>query len=457
MLIRNALAVMTGLPGSQARAAGPDLRINSKGRISDIGRLSPEAGERVLDATGCVVYPGWINTHHHLAQSVLKGVPGGINLPLLAWLEAVPYRYRYRFDAELLGIAAEIGMAELLLSGCTTTADHHYYYWPAMGYDPGTILLDQAERFGMRFVLCRGGVTVQRPFETGNPLAPKPEPLDDIIADVERLAGKYNEPGPEAMRRIVMAPPTPTFSVNPEDLKPLARAARSLGLRLHSHLSETADYVVFCREKHNRKPVEFVAEHEWLGNDVWFAHMVHLSESEIRTVAETGTGTAHCPASNCRLGSGIAPVPELARAGAPVSIGVDGAASNESADSISEVHSAWHVHRAAKGAAAVSVEDVIHWGTRGGARVLDIDNIGSIEVGRAADLAVYDLGEPRYAGLHDPAIGPVVSGGRPHLRWLTVQGKIVVERDTIPGLDLPRLLARAREAVAKLTSSISAV
>jgi cytosine/adenosine deaminase-related metal-dependent hydrolase len=453
MLIRNALGIMTGLPGNAARAAGRDLRIDAQGRIAAIGSLGPEPGERVLDATGCVVYPGWVNTHHHLAQSILKGVPQGINLPLLGWLEAVPYRYRYRFDAGLLALAAEIGLAELALSGCTTTSDHHYYYWPGMDYDPSAILFDAAGRLGMRFVLCRGGVTVQRDFELNDASAPRPESLEAIIADVERLAAQYHQPGPEAMRRVVMAPPTPTFSVKPEHLKPLARAARELGLRLHSHLSETNDYVVFCREKHNRKPVEFVAEHEWLGPDVWYAHMVHLSPSEIRTVAETGTGTAHCPQSNCRLGSGVAPIPELARAGAPVSIGVDGAASNESADSISEAHTCWHVHRAAKGAGAVTVEDVIHWGTRGGARVLGIDNIGSLEVGRAADLAVYDLGELRYAGLHDPLIGPVASGGRPKLRWLTVQGKIVVENDAIPGLDMPRLLARAREAVARLTSS----
>jgi cytosine/adenosine deaminase-related metal-dependent hydrolase len=178
--------------------------------------------------------------------------------------------------------------------------------------------------------------------------------------------------------------------------------------------------------------------------------MVHLSESEIRLVAETGTGVAHCPASNCRLGSGVAPVPELVRAGVPISIGVDGSASNEAADSISEAHTCWYTHRAVKGAAAVTVEDVIHWGTRGGARVMGIDNVGSLEIGRAADLAVYSLDQPRYAGLHDPAIGPVASGGKPHLRWLTVQGRIVVENDAIPGHDMPRLLARARDAVRKL-------
>lgn len=448
MLIRNALAIMTGLPGDKARAPGGDIRVDAQGRIAAIGRLAPEAGERVLDATDCVVYPGWINTHHHLAQSVLRGVPAGINLPLAGWLGAVAYPYRRHFDAELLGIAAEIGMADLVLSGCTTIADHHYVYWPGMGYDPAKILFDLAQRLGIRFVLCRGGATLQRPFELNDLI--KPETLDAIVGDVERLAGTYHDPGPEAMRRVVMAPATPTWSVRPEELKPMAQAARRLGIRLHSHLSETADYVVFCREQHDRKPVEFVADHEWVGADVWFAHMVHLSASEIRLVAETGTGTAHCPGSNCRLGSGVAPVPELVRAGAPVSIGVDGTASNEGGDSISEARTCWHVHRAVKGTSATTVEDVIHWGTRGGARVLGIDNIGAIEVGRAADLAVYELDQLRYAGLHDPGVGPVVCGGRPKLRWLTVQGRVVVENDAILGLDLPRLLARAREAVRRL-------
>lgn len=450
MLIRNAAAIMTGLPGDAARAQGSDLRISSSGRIEAIGSLLPQPGERVVDATDCVVYPGWVNTHHHLAQSVLKGVPQGINLPLLSWLESVPYRYRTRFDPELLSLAAEIGIAELMLAGCTTLADHHYVYWKGMDYDPAKILFDLAGRYGMRFVLCRGGATLKRPFEPAD--APEPENLDLILQDIERLASRYHDPGPEALRRVVMAPPTPNFSMRPEELRPMAEAARKLGLRLHTHLSETADYVVFCREKFNRKPVEFVADHGWLGPDVWFAHMVHISESEIRMVAETGTGTAHCPASNCRLGSGVAPAPELARAGAPVSLGVDGSASNEAGDPLSEAHTCWYTHRAIKGAGAVTVEDVIHWGTRGGARVLGIDNIGALEVGRAADLAVYDLAEPRYAGLHDPAIGPVASGGRPKLRLLTVQGRVVVENDAIPGLDVPRLMARAREAVRKLAS-----
>jgi len=455
MLIRNATAIMTGRSGhgsELARAEGGDLRIDAAGRIAAIGRLQPEPGERVLDATDCVIYPGWVNTHHHLIQSLQKGVPAGINLPLLGWLDAVPYKLRGKFDAELLSLSAEIGMVELMLSGCTTIADHHYVYWPGMGYDPAQVLFDMAERLGVRFVLCRGGATQQRAFELEDPNALPPETLDGIIQDVERLVHRYHDASAESMRRIVLAPSTPNWSLHVDELRPTAAAARRLGIRLHSHLSETADYVSFCREKFNRKPVEFVADHDWLGSDVWFAHMVHLSPSEIAMLAETGTGTAHCPASNCRLGSGVAPAPALARAGAPVSIGVDGAASNEAADSLSEVHTCWYTHRAVGGADAVTVEDVIHWGTQGGARVLGIDNIGSIECGRAADLAVYALDQPRYAGLHDPAIGPVASGGRARLRWLTVQGRVVVEDDAIPGLDMPDLMARARRAVARLNA-----
>src|SRR5688500_2970896 len=165
MLIRNAAAIMTGLPNQSARASGPDIRIDSTGRIAAIGKLSPQGGEKLVDATDCVVYPGWINTHHHLAQSVLKGVPKGINLPLLSWLESVPYKYRTRFDPELLTLAAEIGIAQVMLSGCTTIADHHYIYWNGIDYDPGKLLFDVAERFGVRLVLCRGGATLKRGFE----------------------------------------------------------------------------------------------------------------------------------------------------------------------------------------------------------------------------------------------------------------------------------------------------
>ena len=200
------------------------------------------------------------------------------------------------------------------------------------------------------------------------------------------------------------------------------------------------------------EPVQFAAEHGWVGPDVWFAHMVHLSEPEIALVGSTGTGIAHCPQSNCRLGSGVAPISALEAAGAAISIGVDGAASNESADMIGETHCAWHVHRAVRGAGDVTVDDVVRWGTAGGARVLGLDDTGRIAPGALADLSIYRLRHPRYAGLHDPAIGPVVANGSAELVRVLVGGRSVVVDGTIPGLDLDMLAADARRIVKKMTA-----
>jgi cytosine/adenosine deaminase-related metal-dependent hydrolase len=446
MLVRGAAAILTGLPGTAARAAGPDVRVAGNA-IAEVGRLAPAPGEEVLDAAGCVVYPGWVNTHHHLAESVLKGVPAGIDLPLAGWLEAVIYPYRRHYDAALLELAATIGMAELALSGCTTIADHHYLYWPGMPFDGDEVMFATAAKLGVRYVLCRGGATVAPP---GNAPGLAPETLERIVAGVERAASRYHDPAPDAMTRVVVAPTAPTWSVRPAELRELARAGRALGLRLHTHLAETAGYVTYCREVHDTTPLGFAAKHGWIGPDVWFAHMVHLSPDEIRLAGETGTGVAHCAQSNCRLGSGIAPIRALADAGATVSIGVDGAASNESADMIAETHMAWLLQRARSGAGAATVEEVVHWGTRGGARVLGLDRVGGIAPGFAADLAVYALEEPRYAGLHDPAIGPVASGGRARLKWLLANGRVIVRDGAIPGLDLAALAARARTAIGRM-------
>jgi len=248
----------------------------------------------------------------------------------------------------------------------------------------------------------------------------------------------------------VLAPSTPTWSVHLPELPILARAARRMGIMMHSHLSETADYVRWCREVHQCLPVEFVARHEWVGPDVWFAHMVHVSEAEIPILAETRTGVAHCPQSNCRLGSGIAPVPDYQAAGVPVSIGVDGTASNEAGDMVNEAHTCWFVHRARGGASAATVEDVVRWGSISGARLMGFNRVGAVSPGFAADFAVYSLDQLRYAGLHDPALGPVICGGGAHLKYVFCAGRKVVEDGRIPGLDVPALLAEARGAVARM-------
>jgi len=453
MLVRGAAHLWTGLPGTAMRAAGgTDLRVRD-GVITAIGSLMPEPGEQVLDAAGCVIYPGWVNTHHHLFQSLLKGVPAGIDLPLVGWLAAVPVRYRRFFDhEEALRVAARVGLVELMLSGCTTVCDHQYHLYPGMPFDASAAVFDEAQKLGLRLVLARGGQTVARAMTDGSaPPQVAPVTVEQFMDSVEADVRRYHDPGPRAMRRVASAITTPNWSCRPEELLLMARQARRLGIRLHSHLSETHDYVRWAQEVHGCTPLQFAQDHEWLGPDVWFAHMVHLSDDEIALAARTGTGVAHCPQSNARLGSGIARVPEMLHSGVPVGLAVDGAASNEAADMLSEAHACWLLHRAdpragsQRGgqpgghAAALAVEDVVRIGTAGGARVLGLDGVGTLAPGMAADFAVYDLDAPRFFGLHDPAIGPVASGGRPRLRALVCNGQVVVEDDRVPGLDLAAL------------------
>ena len=471
LLLRNAAGVLTGLEGAAARATGPDIRIRA-GRIEAMGRLTPVHGEEQLDATDCVVYPAWVNTHHHLFQSLLKGDPAGINLTLSPWLAATPLRHRPGFDADLLRLAARIGLVELALSGCATVADHNYVYFPKMPFDASAILFEEAETLGMRMVLCRGGGTRARQQEEDLPAAMQPETLDGYLLDIERLAHRYHDPAPDAMRRIVVAPTSPPWSTTPQELRECARFARAKGLRLHSHLSETVAYHDAVHEAHGLKPVHFCEAHEWLGPDVWFAHLVRLDEDEIARLGATGTGIAHCPQSNARLGSGIAPVRALEDAGVPISIGVDGAASNEAADMVSETHAAWLLQRARAGEAsrafchgghgehgaqAATVEDVVRWGTSGGARVLGLPGIGTIAPGQAADLAIYALDrDPRYFGLHDLATGPVACGGSAHLRALLIGGRTVVRDGSLPGVDLGELAHAGRAAVRTLLARAQA-
>ncbi|WP_108986555.1 amidohydrolase family protein, partial [Klebsiella pneumoniae] len=318
---------------------------------------------------------------------------------------------------------------------------------------------------GMRIVLCRGGATQGRAVEKDLPVALRPETFDGYMADVERLVSRYHDPRPESLRRVVMAPTTVLHSAPGAQLREMAKLARQLGIRLHSHLSETVDYLDAARQKFAMTPVQFCAEHDWLGNDVWFAHLVKLLPEEIALLGRTGTGIAHCPQSNGRLGSGIADLLALEQAGVPVSLGVDGAASNEAADMQSEAHAAWLLQRARKGmlaqpryaggtfeggADAATVEDVVRWGSAGGAQILGLAQSGTLQVGMQADLAIYRLDDPRYFGLHDMAIGPVACGGRAALKALLLNGRPIVEDDAIPGLDLDAMRHDALAAVRTL-------
>nr|WP_249780122.1 amidohydrolase family protein [Bradyrhizobium sp. dw_411] len=422
------------------------------GVIVEIGALQAQPDERRLDASGCVIYPGLISTHHHLFQSVLKGVKSGINLPLAGWLRSVSYSYWSKIDEEALAVAARIGLAEMLLSGTSTIADHHYLFSDTYRFDPAQVIFEVARSLGIRLVFCRGGATKGRRFDTDEFIPMPVESLDHMLKSVESCAQRFHDMSPGSLSQVVLAPTTPTWSIEPGQLKEAIAAARRMKLRVHTHLSESTEYVDFCLSVHGKRPVEWIADHDWLGPDVWFAHLVHLDSDEIQMLASTGTGMSHCPQSNCRLGSGIAPADAMARLGGAVSLGVDGAASNEAADMISEMHSCWHTHRAVKGADVVTAEDVVHWATAGGARVLGLPQIGTLAPGQQADIAIFDLDEPRHFGMHDPLIAPVTCAGSASVRYLLIGGRMVVENNVIPGLDIQKLRSDAARVVARLAA-----
>jgi cytosine/adenosine deaminase-related metal-dependent hydrolase len=450
LLIENATGIFTGGQGLAMRTSG-SIRIRD-GVIVAIGSLQAEPNERRLDASCCVVYPGLISTHHHLFQSVLKGVRSGINLPLAGWLRSVSYTFWSKIDEEALAVAARIGLTEMLLSGTTTVADHHYLFSDTFRFDPAQVIFEVARSLGIRLVFCRGGATKGRHFDNGKSVPMPIESLDRMLQSVEACAQRFHDTSPGSLSHVALAPTTPTWSLDPGELKEVVAAARRMKLRLHSHLSESSEYVDFCLSVHGKRPVEWLADHDWLGPDVWFAHLVHLDPNEVRILASTGTGMAHCPQSNCRLGSGVAPADAMARLGGAVSLGVDGAASNESADMISEMHSAWHTHRAVKGADAVTAEDVVHWATAGGARVLGLPQIGTLAPGQQADIAIFNLDQPRHFGMHDPMIAPVTCAGSASLRYLLIGGQTVVENGAIPGLDIQKLKSDAARVVARLAA-----
>jgi cytosine/adenosine deaminase-related metal-dependent hydrolase len=450
-LIKGAEGILTGKTGPEARAGG-DIRVRD-GRIAAMGDLPPEPGEKVIDAGGCVVTPGLVNSHHHLFQSCLKAVPSGLNETLAAWLRLVPVSHWPHVDEEVMRVSATVGMAELVLSGATTVSDHHYFYSDRYGYDPSEVLFDVAGRFGTRFVLARGGATKTRKYDGDNAATVPTESLDKMLDSVAATVQRWHDGSEDSLRRVALAPTTPTFSLHEGELREIRQAGREMGLRLHSHLSENMDYVNYTMANYGKRPVHWLAEHDWLGEDVWFAHMVEVDESEIALLAETGTGMAHCPQANARLGSGIAPTAALHAAGGIVSLAVDGAAANEAADMGTTLYLAFALPRAADSAISSRAETVLSWATAGGAKVLGLDSIGTLEVGKSADIAIFDLDRPRYFGQHDALLGPVISAGDLSVRHSFVQGRPLVEDGAIPWLDLGQLRADARRVVDRLKAA----
>jgi cytosine/adenosine deaminase-related metal-dependent hydrolase len=392
------------------------------------------------DLTGCLVTPGLVNTHHHLYQWVTRGL--AVDSTLFGWLTAL-YPVWGGIDADIVRTAATGSLAWLARSGCTTTMDHHYVF-PRDGGDVFAAEIEAASRVGLRFHPTRGSMDLGQS-KGGLPPDRVVEDRDEILAATQAAIDKHHDPSPDAMVRVAVAPCSP-FSVTPELLTEAAGLARRNGVLLHTHLAETLDEEDFCRQKFGCTPIEYMDRLGWLGPDVWFAHAVHLDDAAIATMSRTGTGAAHCPSSNARLGAGICRSADMYRAGVRIGLGVDGAASNEASSLLEEVRHAVLFARARGGPEELAVRDALEMATMGGARVLRReDEIGSLEPGKLADLAVWRLDGLGHADVVDP-VAALVLGAPPPLQLLLVGGRPVVEGDRVVTVDETDLTAEVAAA-----------
>ncbi|WP_433579735.1 8-oxoguanine deaminase [Nocardia brasiliensis] len=413
-----------------APVVGPEIPsgylVIADGRIEALGAGSAPAvpdAQRV-DGTGCLVTPGLVNTHHHLYQWATQGLYQ--DATLFEWLTGL-YRTWAGMDAEVVYGAAAAGLGWLALTGCTTSSDHHYVFPKGRG-DLFDAEVRAAHEIGLRFHPCRGSMD-RGQSAGGLPPDEVVEDRDEILLNTAETIDKYHDPSFDSMLRVAVAPCSP-FSVSEGLMTDAALLARTKGVRLHTHLAETLDEEVHCREQMGCTPVEYMDKLGWLGDDVWFAHAVHLHDADIRRFAETGTGSAHCPSSNARLGAGIARVSELLRAGATVGLGVDGAASSELTSMAGELRQAMLFQRAVHGPTALTARQALEIGTLGGARNLGRQQeIGSLEVGKLADIAMWRVDGFR-AAVTDP-VCTLVFGPTPPLARLFVGGRTVVADDEL--------------------------
>ena len=397
-------------------------------------------GARYVDATGCMATPGLVNTHHHLYQWSTRGL--AVDSTLFGWLTQL-YPVWGCIDAEIVFAAARAGLTWLATTGCTTTTDHHYVF-PRGGGDLLAAEIAAAREVGLRFHPTRGSMDLGQS-DGGLPPDHIVEDAEEILAATETAIDTHHDPSPESMVRIGVAPCSP-FSVTEELLTEAAALARRKGVRLHTHLAETLDEDAFCRERFGSSPVDYMDSLGWLGPDVWLAHAVHLDDATVAKIASTGTGIAHCPSSNARLGAGIARAHDMREAGIPVGLGVDGAASNEACSLLEEVRHALLFARARGGPTELTVRDALEMGTMGGARVLGREReIGSLEAGKLADIALWRLDTLAHADIHDP-VAALVLGAPPPLEMLLVQGRPVIERGRVVTVDETEVAARAAAA-----------
>ena len=435
LLLRNAERVVT--MDAQRREIPDGALLLTDGRISAVGPTAelPDRADEVIDCRGMLLTPGLVNTHHHLYQSLTRAVPAAQNTTLFGWLTTL-YPIWAGLQPEDIYVSAKLGLAELLLSGCTTASDHLYLF------PNGSTLDDEiraAREMGLRFHASRGSMSLGQS-QGGLPPDSVVEREPDILRDTRRLIETYHDPAPGAMLRVVVAPCSP-FSVTPELMREARELARGYGVACHTHLAETLDEEQFCLERFGLRPFDYAEHLGWTGADVWFAHSVHVSPADIARMAQTGTGAAHCPSSNMRLASGIAPVVAMLRAGVPVGLGVDGSASNDGAHLLGEARQAMLLQRVGGDPAALSARQALELATLGGARVLGRDDIGALAPGMCADIVGWRLDNLAFAGaLHDP-VAALVFCQPQNVDLAIVHGRVRVAGREIVGLDLPALVA----------------
>jgi cytosine/adenosine deaminase-related metal-dependent hydrolase len=409
-----------------------DNRIEAVGPTAEL----PTTADEVIDLTDHLLLPGLVNTHHHLYQTLTRAVPAAQDAVLFKWLKTL-YPIWTGLTGEAVHISTLVGTAELLRSGCTTSSDHLYIY-------PNDVTLDDQIRavgeIGIRFHAVRGSMSLGES-KGGLPPDKAVEEEGEILQDSQRLVETYHDPAPLAMLRIVLAPCSP-FSVTPDLMRQSAAMAREYGVHLHTHLAETLDEESFCQQMFGMRPVALAEDLGWLGEDVWHTHCVHLNEEEVALFAQTGTGVAHCPSSNMRLASGIAPIRAMLNAGVRVSVAVDGSASNDGSHMLAELRQAMLLQRVMGNPAGLSAREALEIGTRGGAAVLGRDDIGQLAVGKAADCIAINLNRLAYAGgLHDPLAATIFCAPQ-EVDLALVNGRVVVQDSEIVTLDMGPVIER---------------
>jgi cytosine/adenosine deaminase-related metal-dependent hydrolase len=444
LLLKNADVIVTlDEVGRELKSGWLHIR---DGKIAALGQgeAPAVAVDEVVDLTGRLVCPGLINTHHHMFQSLTRAVPAAQDVSLFGWLRTL-YPIWSRLTPEMIRVSAQMAMAELLLSGCTTSSDHLYLFPNGARLDD---CIEAAGDIGIRFHAARGAMSIGES-QGGLPPDALVEPEAAILKDTQRVIEAYHDPADGAMIRIVTAPCSP-FSVSQGLMAESARLARVYGVSMHTHLAEDKDDVAYSLEKFGRTPARYAEDLGWLGPDVWHAHCVQLDAEGIRLFAGSGTGVAHCPCSNMRLGSGIAPIGRMRRAGVPVGLGVDGSASNDGGSLIAEMRQAMLLQRVKYGAGAMSARQALALATVGGARVLNRTDIGRLAPGMAADLAIFDLSALDFAGaLHDPVAALAFCGPVKPVHTL-VNGRFVVRDGRLTTVDLGALVRRHNQLAAIL-------